>query len=413
MLRRGYCLLAVVLLLSALPVYAQENTPALPFATVTNNQLVLYGFGETPTVIQTPPAASYNNLVWSPDGNTLAFTQFDPNTFHSLMFYTLGQPSATLILSQLGTSLPIGFTPDGTQLIYAFPTGQTTADMMGSIYQVESVALAAGAVPQPIGQFVFSVGCGGGSSFPGDHLYWTESNGFGGNSLTLMLTPFGLVHSTTCMGQGISLLDLATGTDLVLDTTLSRAVVSPDRTQVVGVNGNGGLSLINLQTREIIPLAATATPDQIAWGAPGSGDVFYSTRVPSGRQLVEGEAERLAVAQAFGYMDATMLDLPIWEVTIHRYNLLQNTDTQVYAGEAYAVGRMSVTPDSGTLLFSQIPNGQAWIQAILDGSLAQMSEGGVDLIYVTLFSLNLSDNSVGTVGTHLNQAALNTAIMSQ
>jgi hypothetical protein len=412
MLKRAVSLLAVVLLLSVLPVSAQDQNPDLPLAAVSDSQLYIYG-GETPVLVQTPPVYSYNNLVWSPDGNILAFTLYEPTYFHSIMVYSMGQPSAVQIIGNLTMGLPISFTADGTQIVYAVPTGETTTDMMGSIHEVRTTMLIPGAESQVVGTFDFGVGCGGGSSIPADWLYWTETNGFGGNSLTLGLTPYGVVHSTNCTGNGIGLLDLVAGADTVLDETMSRAVVSPDRTQVIGLS-NGILTLIRLDTREVIPLSAAATPDQISWGAPGSGDVFYSTRTSSGRPLVEGEAEQLKIAQALGYMDATTLDLPIWDVTIHRYNLIQNTDTQVYAGEAYAIGRMIAMPDSSALVFSQVPNLQAWAQAVLDGSFDPMSGASVEpYVFVTLYSLNLAANSVSVIGNNLNLAALNMAAVGQ
>ena len=174
-----------------------------------------------------------------------------------------------------------------------------------------------------------------------------------GNRLVLSLTPFGLAHSINCLGEGVAVLNPETGEDAVLDEAIRRAQVSPDRRRVLGIR-DGELVVLDLETGERTAIPTSDEPDQVAWGAAGSGFVFYSTRVeqPEPLDLAADEAEALA---ATGLLPADA-PLPRYGVSIHRVDLDTGDDLEVYAHDAWAVGRMIAAPDGRALLFSQIPN---------------------------------------------------------
>ncbi|MFW5772595.1 MAG: hypothetical protein ACOCZH_04650 [Phototrophicaceae bacterium] len=55
-------------------VSAQGDPP--PLAAITNEQLTFYGFGGGPRVVAQEGGTPFTNLVWSPDGQHLAFLTY-------------------------------------------------------------------------------------------------------------------------------------------------------------------------------------------------------------------------------------------------------------------------------------------------------------------------------------------------
>jgi hypothetical protein len=263
------------------------------------------------------------------------------------------------------------------------------------------------------GTFKFGVGCGGGSPFSRDWRYTAETEGLGGFHLVLNVTPFGLVHSMDCGGSQTGLLNLQTGEDVLLGQ-LNRAAVSADRTKVAGITDLTGdrtdeqLVVVDLQTRVSTPLATSDTPDQVAWAATGSGELFYSTRHMTDRTLPFDAGGMQRILSVLG--ESTPINL--WEVSLHRFDLENTTDTELYRTVAYAVGRMIPTPDGKDLIFSQIPNGEDWFRAIAEGTLDMSTPDweiqSLNLVQVQLFRLPVAGGEAQLIGTDLNQAALNT-----
>jgi hypothetical protein len=265
------------------------------------------------------------------------------------------------------------------------------------------------------GSFKFGVGCGGGSPYPRDWRYTAETEGLGGFHLVLEVTPFGLVHSMNCAGSQTGLLNLQTGEDTALGQ-LNRAAVSADRTKVAGITDltgdrtNERLVVVDLQTLASTQLATADTPDQVAWGATGSNELFYSARHMTDRTM-QFDAEGLRkIMSVLG--ENTRINF--WEIGVHRFDLENNADAELYRTDAYAVGRMIPTPDGKDVIFSQIPNGEDWFRAIADGNLDMSDpdryDQSVNLVQVELFRLPVSGGEPRLIGTDFNHAALNTGV---
>ena len=208
-------------------------------------------------------------------------------------------------------------------------------------------------------------------------------------------------------GVGVALYDLTAQEDVLLDVQLSQVVVSPDRTRLLGVKDNT-LTLIDLQTQMLTPLATTGTPEQVAWGAPGTDDVFYSTVTPLDRQIELTEQEAQEIMAILGFGDPAQFLL--YEVSIRRLNIATAIDTEIYRQEAYAVGRMMAVPDGSGLVFSIVPNIDGWIRALLDGTLDTSNFSEVfKALKVDLYWLNFADNTPALIDSDLNLAAVSPA----
>lgn len=411
-------LVALALLAAlAVPTSAQGDT-GYPLAAITGGNIYLYGFGDAPQQVTETPAQNTLSLAWSPNGQVLAFTRWDEN--YTLALWVYDQPAGgapVQAASGLLSGLPVTFSAEN-QLVYAVDTGQfeqTQGGVGGSIADVYTLDPSAGAAPQQIGSIVFGVGCGGGSSSPADWRYWTEAGtGPGGASSIFALTPQGLVYTTRCTGRGVALLNIQTGESTVLDDTLGNAAVSPDGSRLAGVVEGGQIVVIDLTTGQSTPLVAASGADQVAWAADGAS-LFYSTRQDTGQTLPATTDEQQQLAQALGIIDPSTLQMPVMAVSLHRIDPASGGDTTLYTAESYAIGRIIPTPDGQTVLFSEIPNLQMWVQQVISGQINPMADVGqqqLDTVPVTLFALNLSDGAVTAIGTDLNQAVLNNAVYS-
>ena len=176
--------------------------------------------------------------------------------------------------------------------------------------------------------------------------------------------------------------------------------VSPDGTRLIGISKQyggaptGQLVLVDLasQSATPLPITAPAVPDLAVWSADGNA-VFYSTIQESGNVIPATPEEQQKLGEATGYMEPTTLPLNI--VTIRRFNLADTTDTEVYTGPAFAIGRLAPTPDGAGLLFSQIPNMEQWVAAVVSGV---MPEDPMSLLPIGLYYLDLTSGAASSGG---------------
>jgi hypothetical protein len=269
--------------------------------------------------------------------------------------------------------------------------------------EVYSVEIIPGAIPQLIHIFQVETGCGGGVQFPTEARYYEEA-GFMGNAMLFAVTPYGLIHSTSCIGIGLALLNLETGEDVVIADGLMRAKLSPDQTRVLGIN-EGQLMLLDLASLNSVTLTPSDFPDQVAWGA--ANQIFYSTVTDTGTQLALDENAAALLVQVMGYSDIP--PVPIWRSTIHRVDTSTGEDVQIYSTEAaWGIGRLFAAPDGGTLFFSLIPNLDRWVQNLSAGGVDLTNFGAVfDALDVEFYQLNLADGSIQLIGEDMSRVTLN------
>jgi WD40 repeat protein len=399
-------------------VQAQTATPS--FAAVNSGVLTIYNGSAAPIAVSNPTNRGFSSPTWSPDGSKLAYLIMDDTyQMHLMVTDASGSAPITLETGNLESGFPISFTPDGS-ILYAASGTFNAADNKYTV-TFQTIAPEAGAKPQTLGTAVMQVGCGGGSPLPADGRYWEET-GFGGSYLTLAMTDAGLLHSTSCAGVGLSLLDLKTGTDTVIGPDMAtqqgptegygRAVLSPDGKQLAALYTHYSeptvtrtLAVIDLATLSAVDVTTTAQPDQIAWGRDGS--LFYSsitTQANLTANLSDAEKQNLS--------NANLSDMEIDSKTLQIHEVSATGQDQViYSSDGYAIGRMALADDGMTLVFSQIANLDAWVKAITDGTLNPMNDPNGDaqraLVPVSLYQVTLAGGANPVlIGDNLAQVVL-------
>jgi hypothetical protein len=420
-LRKTIGILAGMLLL-ALPILAQDAALTLPpFVAVVDEQLQLVQSGAM-TPITERPVYQYN-ATWSPDGAKLAYVvSADPaNEFSdqkTIVVYEVATgTSFDLVTDRIATGFPLSWTLDG-QLLYLVDTGavdDSTEGGMIMLFTAKVIRPEAGAQPDTTAERVpFGAGCGGGSSIPMDWLTWEESD-FGGSKAVLQLTDYGIVHSGQCIGARTSLTRPFSGETVPFaGGNLSNAVVSPDGQKVAGVAREPGsvagiLTVVDLATLQETTYDTAAVPYALAWG--NDGTLYYSTRTVTSNLLANLTPEQVALFnQVIGVIEPQMTDFPAYSAGIYARNINDATDasgeTLLYEANVYAIPRLAVAGDM--LFFSEVNNGDAWIQAMLDGIVTFETNFDVaaDYAILTLKVLNLTDASVQVVGEDLRQFAV-------
>ncbi len=418
--------LVVLLLVSSifgmsLLVQAQDNPPAL--AAVQNDNLVILG-GSAPITVNNAPNKGFLSLAWNPGGTKLAYIIYD-DQFQAHIAVTDANGSAPIMLDagKLESGFPVSWTPDGQVLFVGSGDFSDTSKPYSA--DLKRIAPESGAAAETIGTFEMGVGCGGGSPYPADWSYWAEA-GFGGTALVLQWTDYGILHSSNCSGGGLKVYAPQGGEDtpLVDDNFLqptpdkpqqnvARAVLAGDGKTLAAVRSTyndagpiNSLVLIDLSTRILTDVTTAAPPDQLAWLADGS--LFYSTRTTTGDLMaaITDAAQKQNIVTILG----GEFDVPHNAVSIHHLNVSTSDDRVIYEGEAYAIGRMSVTVDGQALVFSQISNMDAWLAAIANGSLNTQtdSDGSAQraLVPVSLYRLPLGGGEALKVGEQLAQFRL-------
>ncbi len=406
----------------SLTVQAQDNIPAL--AAVQNDNLVILG-GSTPITVDNTPNKGFLSLAWNPGGTKLAyiFTDAEFNA-HIAVTDAVGSAPVVLDTGKLESGFPVNWTPDGQVLFVG--SGDFSDTSKPYTVDIKRIAPEVGATAETIGSFEMGTGCGGGSPLPSDWAYW-EDTGFGGNSLILQWTDYGILHSSNCGGGGLTLFAPQGGenTPLMNDNYLQptpdqpqqavgRAVLAADGKTLAAVRSTyndagpvNSLVLIDLSTRTVTDVKTVVAPDQLMWLADGS--LFYSARTKTGNLMtaITDATQKQNVATALGSSD---FEMPSYEVSIHHLNLSSGEDKVIYTADAYAIGRMAVTSDGQALVFSQIGNLGDWLKAIADGTVNMQTDndGAAQraLVSWNLYRLPLGGGDPVVVGDHLAQFRL-------
>ncbi len=395
----------------ALPVLAQTTTLP-PLAAVKDGQLIVHSAGSDVAV----PLEGYDNvgdLVWSPDGQRLLFVAYDQNQNATLLLTNLFGDVPRTVASPLASGFPGAFA-DANTVLYARDRADNPQPSGDWLIDIFRTGLTEGAEPELIGSFASLTGCGGGSPLPGDWQYWQEL-GLGGSSLLLVQTPFGIVHSVSCGGAGTGLLDTTTGEDRLIGTRVSRAAVSPDGKQLAGIeidfdrtanNEKRTLIVADLSTLTVNSFETSAIPDQITWSADGSA-VLYSSREQSG-QIALTSSEQ----QSFGQLIGITTGIDRWTATLHRLELLSKQESTVAQLDAYAIARLSASPDGKSVFVSAVANMDAWVKGIAAHTIdpadtAQQSAA----VPIALYRVDLSGGQPVQLADTLHSFTLNRASM--
>jgi len=354
--------IVIVLLMGAIGAFVvQAQTPTLetPVATVFDRGVLV----EMPRgQIMFDLAGQVSHLTWSDDGSKLAMLVFD----EELDLYVADLETGYTKLNTGALEVfPPTFTSDGHILYVEQGENRVIDPEIDYKVSLMKIAPEADAQPEKLGEFSMLLECDGGSSTPMDWQYWGEAGAFG-SAMMLKQTRIGILHSTSCGDTGFALFDPNTGVDRVL--SVDQQKIAAVRLTFNPPEHIRSLVLIDLATGGVTEVETEFQPDQVAWGMDTA--LYYSTREKTGDLLQSLTLEDQATVkkQAFNQEPDALIELPTYSVKIQQVDPAgQTSEKTVYESTAFAIGRMAAIPEG--LLFSEIPNGERWIQGLLDGSI--------------------------------------------
>ncbi|MBW4437703.1 MAG: SH3 domain-containing protein [Pleurocapsa minor GSE-CHR-MK-17-07R] len=367
------------------------------------------------------------DLQFSPTGVSLLFRQdeqtpqggYTSNGFE----YMLDRGFQLIQAPQVNNALSVTFSEDGGDIVYAtldtqnpIVTAEDDTARQNLIVYERALGLALDGPINPardLGRITVGISCGGGFPYPGD-IVWFNEVGYNGRAFRIALTDYGLLHTGDCAGTTTRLTDLTSGTSIEIGTNLSQAALSPDGQRVAGVvsatepNNPDRLQIVDLETLESIIIEPADTPQRIAWATDGSGLLYYSTRLFAEPIDITGVPNT-------PYLGSTT-DLVAHITSIYAIDP-DTLETQVLldGGYFWDIGRLLPAPD-GNLFFSTIPNGDAWVEALRDGTAAT-GDGSFEAWVRDYFPVSLwvtnpfldSPTDVTLLGENMANAALNLA----
>jgi len=309
---------------------------------------------------------TYMNLVWSPDGTRLAFT--DWKNGGTLYVASSGQ-KATAIANGLAAEFPPAWSSDGGEVAYAVAAnapapGSDPTLVSEMLYQIQAVP-ATGGAPRAVGQFGHGASCGGGN-FDSSFLAYTMETGVDGNNKLLAQVAGGYLFTRDCAGLGLGLTTL-NNPNTWKQTTLSSPALSPDRTRVVAIvratgdpaTGGTAIHVIDARTGEG---AALNVPQgvftRVAWSADGQS-IFYTTQTPAGSVQVPAGTKL-----GNQFLMATPAEAQLYTVELWRVPAAGGTPVKLYSREARGFGNILTTPDGSATLVSVVTSQAAQFQAI-------------------------------------------------
>jgi dipeptidyl aminopeptidase/acylaminoacyl peptidase len=352
---------------------AQEATDEVPpFASVESGRLMITENSAEPEEVYSTAGIQY--LAWNPNGTILAFIQRDEAFETAIGIYDAANGEVSLLQTPpLNAGFNLSWMSDGRILFSSESSENDPANNPVFIADILAIEPMADAEPELLGSFEYGVGCGGGSNIPADWVYGEETSGFQGNFLTLTETASGILTSLNCGGTGVGLLNVETDELTIISESLSRVVVSPDGTQVAGIELNyedptqTRLLTYNLETLEGSVIETPAAPDLVTWSVDGSS-LYYSARIRTGNLIDDLTAdEQAALNTALGY---EVNQMPAYQSEIYRVSAESSESISLISVDAYAIGRL--IPTSSALYYTTISNVGEWLQGVISGEVDPM-----------------------------------------
>lgn len=398
------CLVLLSLLPALAPAWAQTSVD-LPVAALTDGNVWLYTLnGQGRRLTNARPGESFHNVFWSPDGSLLAFTgESEGRQGAGLFVASEGGGPLVELASGLHPLLPVSFTPDSAELVYA-QTVPGASNSTADLVQIYRYSPLAGSAPVSVGTFTVVTACNPppGQSLPSTLRLGVETGSRLAPRYTLAATPFGLLYSANCNNPDLWLMNMRTGESRRLFAAVDGVFVAPDRSRAVVVTGQT-LTFVNSEAGPYTQIVPAGVPDQVAFGLADSREVFYSTRQSTGpTPLPDGVGEQLS---------AVYFQMPTsYQASIRRFSLRTGRDDLLYEADAFGIGRLSLTADGQTLLFSQVPNADGWLDALAHGDFpADDLTAALRLTPVEVYALSVADGGTRFLGANWGSFALNPA----
>ena len=407
----------ILLLLSLNMVTAQDvEQTEIIFAGVKNGQPTIFtyvpdvGIIHEETIANSPSGAEFDNLSWSPDGRILSFSQdinprreFEPPRTEFILAPYLEDHQPFLIETSLSRDLQVFFSPKFSRNSYLTYVIRPPADNIhqgedfsGILLDVYRRYYIAGRSEQ-IGQIVYGFGCGHTPSTPMEALQDAE----GALKSLILETEYGVLFSPFCFGRGLAL--STDETFELLHANLKLAVHAPDYENVAGWDtSTSTIVQYNLESRTTHECTIEDEVTQLAY-VPDNTALYYATRYPQGQlDLSDDNYETLSEIMSLSEHILARYGVRIYRMTLETCQaemLYENPD-------AYAISRILPMPDY--LLFSEIENGDAWLEQMLaDGERDFTREQQHrDIVAVTLYGLQIGQEDAQVIAQGIEKVTV-------
>lgn len=397
-------LLATLLL--AVPAAAQDAAQPFVVGVQADQSIVVVSGAET-TVIHTG-AYDYSQITTSPDGRWVAWRALDSvQSGSSLRVYDRATGNLSTVDVDISTGLPITFTSDSQNLVYAFVDPVKQGDGPETLVSVVIQPVLSDR-PTITTQVPVQFGCGGGSPIPSEWRYWAETNSFGGNAPILAVTADGgILYSTRCDGVGIAIYNPGTNATMEFPD-MARAQYSAATNDVLAIAVDNGvlstrLVLLDLDSMSLREFDIGAQADQLTFTEDGLG-AWASVRAFDG-YIPLTDAQIAGLAAGMGIDPAAPPNLPQFVSSLF-YVDLATGEMRVTGVDLAAYSIARIQPVGDTVYFAAVDNMYGWLQAIGDGTLdltkASFQEQEAT-VGVSTYAYSPADNTVERRFTDMTQ----------
>lgn len=326
---------------------------------------------------------TYANLIWSPDGQTLAFIGTNANK-SSLLISRAGQPLRALVAALDMGRFPPFWLPDSKEVGYAV-AGVTNQQTGEQPFQILAAMLDGGRPSRSLGTVTYTNPLGGGG-FSGDMASgkYNEETGTFGKPFLVRTANGTFIYTVNDYRTVAASNGAAT---LWSRQELTNPALSPDGTHLIARIGNSANNLPGTAGADLVmvdlatgnPTVLTTQPgfDQATWA--GNDTIVYST-LTNPRQLIPNNLNAFQGAGGAMYAYTTNL----WKMP-----LSGGASTQLFTANGRGIGQISAATDQSTVAFTLIPSMEAAVNAVNSGATKDVIQASA-IIHVTMRSVTLS-----------------------
>lgn len=386
-------------LICSLTVVAQSEptNPVLPIAAYqTDGGLYVFNLEDTPILVSgtesdARPSIFNASPVWSPDGGYLAYQETEYSG--DLYISSIDDPTLQEHVANLDHGSMLTFTMDSQNLIFstfgewepaANPPGIENGTWLQSTPLLESYSIhdfTVHEIPASTFPIIHEIYFGQRDDIyftcPSYGIKITESRETQFTPVILEDTPYGIVTAFNHPEQeDTSRVEIGA---TILDTPLiTYATATSNNEQIVfKVGDQTQVGIINLPTEQIELYDLSYIPEAIV--GDGEHYIYYAVRIESEVRIIP----RDVVSPQIWYLSC---DEYINEVAIYRFDTRTHEETLLYTSDNYAIPWMSLSPDGEDIYFTVIPNGEIWLEALLEDEC--MWQECEEYLFPDLYRLN-------------------------
>lgn len=320
------------------------------------------------------PKLWYSNPQISQDGTKIAFLKMTGTDARTLMVSDIDGKNIRQLASDVAWTLPtIEWSNDNQKIYYASST-DPVENMIA-----KSIDLSTGELHEQ-GQFIVHSGCGGGSPDPADGVASNENlRPFGGQVFELSPQNNYIVHTVSCSGSGLGVLDLSTKQDRALNDHARAAVISPDGSRIAAISDNN-IVVINSNNGNIeSTFPASESPQAVLWAADGKGILYSISRLANTLTLDDKTAlDLLGSSPASFNLNTSTL----WMISLE-----SGQSTKIIESEAHEL--KPIFTNGQKVLVVMVENANKLFDYVTQGNKANLAEyyPTVNILEVDLVNL--------------------------